>query len=743
MWAEDFNTIFEPLCQSETATSPEALYSELLQEISSYHPSNDTNMIDKAYKIASDAHIGQLRKSGEPYIIHPLCVAIILSKLKMDKETIEAALLHDVVEDTDQTNEDIADLFGDDVAHLVDGVTKLSHLPYNFDIEEIQAVNLRKMFLAMAKDIRIIIIKLADRLHNLRTLQYQPPKKQIKIAKETLEIYAPLAMKLGISKIKVELDDLSLQYLQPDTYNLLIDELNKIKPAQDEFSNYMIGKIKSCLDSNKINASIYARTKHLFSIYKKMVNQSKRIDDIYDVFAICIIVDSVKDCYSTLGVLHENFAPVYGRFKDHIAMPKQNMYQALHTTLVSGDGAKFEVQIKTYEMLMVAEYGITVYWKYNQFENGQIIQSSATEKMNWLQQILDWQNDLVDNKVFLGTLKEDFNLLSERINCFTPKGDVRILPKGSTLIDFAYMIHTTIGNTMVGAKVNNVVVAITTLLQDGDIVEIITSPDAKGPQLEWLRHIKTPQAKNKINEWLKNHIKQENVDKGITAFKDYCTKNEIDYDSIVNSPYFEKAVGFFGGKNTFWGSLGTGSVGIYQFLRRFSKLSGMNQILPCKFNNDVPKSITIKDSDLQNYNFSIHYAKCCNPMPGDDILGVFTKNHGISIHRKGCPNLMSIINSSPKQIVEANWSDETLVKNQFSVSLDINVTNRIGLLEDVTKVFAEDNLTITSIDVKNKHSEAITINIIFYVDSRQTFLKAVSHLENIPNVISVSRNTLA
>lgn len=528
MWTEEMNIIFEQLSQSDAAASPEALYKELLREISGYHPSNDTTMIEKAYQTASLAHTGQTRKSGEPYIIHPLCVAIILSKLKMDKETIEAALLHDVVEDTGMTNEELADIFGEDVAQLVDGVTKLTRLPKEFDVEEVQAANLRKMFLAMAKDIRVIIIKLADRLHNLRTLQYQPPEKQIKIARETIEIYAPLAMKLGISKIKVELDDLSLQYLQPNIYRFLTEEINKIKPVQERYKNQILQKIEAALSENQIIAKVYSRTKHLFSIYKKMVNQSKQMIDIYDVFAICIIVGSVKDCYTVLGILHETYSPVYGRFKDYIAMPKQNMYQSLHTTIISDSGKMVEIQVKTYEMAMTAEYGITAYWKYNKIENGEVVKRSMYEKMVWLQQILDWQRDLADNRDFLGTLKEDFNLLAERISCFTPKGDVIILPKGSTSIDFAYSIHTVIGNTMTGSLINKAEAPITRTLRDGDIVEIITSPTADGPGREWLRHVKTPQAKNKIKEWLKKHPKPEDADrKDSFVLLDIKVKNRV------------------------------------------------------------------------------------------------------------------------------------------------------------------------------------------------------------------------
>lgn len=657
---EHLETIVKPLRQSNTAAGPSALFGELLQEISGYHPSKDTAMIEKAYQIAADAHKMQVRKSGEPYIIHPLCAAIILSKLKMDKETIAAALLHDVVEDTDLTTGDIASIFGSDVAHLVDGVTKLNNLPYNLDLEEMQAENLRKLFLAMAKDIRVILIKLADRLHNLRTLQYQPPHKQVKIARETLEIYAPLAMKLGISKIRTELDDLSLQYLEPAIYTRLKEELHQIEPVQKKITGEIIRKMESGLAANHIKAQTYVRPKHLFSIYKQTVNHPDFVRNIYNTFAICIIVDSVKDCYSTLGVLHETFTPVYGQFKDYIALPKQNMYQSLHTTLISDTGHMFEVQIKTYDMLMAAEYGITVYWKYHEMGTGS--PAASHEKMLWLQQILEWQQDLIDNKVFLGTLKEDFDLLSEKINCFTPKGDVKLLPKGATPIDFAYGIHTTIGNTMVGANINHAPGSILSTLENGDIVEIITSKEAKGPQTEWLKHIKTPQAKNKINDWLKKHAAQ----------------------------------------------------------------------------TSIPKPAPVSRPNSGNRNSSIHFAKCCNPMPGDEIKGVLTKQ-GTSVHRQGCCNLEHAAQTTPDQITVLNWSDPGLWRAVYTVSLNISVNNRIGMMEDITKFLAERQIEIGSIQVTNHSSEQVDLNLILHLDHKQVLSKLMEDFEAVPGLLTVER----
>lgn len=469
-----------------------------------------------------------------------------------------------------------------------------------------------------------------------------------------------------------------------------------------------------------------------------MVNYSKNIDEIYDSFTICIIVSSVRDCYTVLGILHENFHPIYGRFKDYIAMPKQNMYQSLHTTLVSEDGRMLEVQIKTYQMLLVSEYGITVYWKYNKFENGQIVKSSSTEKMSWLQQILNWQNELTDNRDFLKTVKEDFDLLSERISCFTPKGDVKTLPKGATAIDFAYNIHTSIGNTMLAAKINNAIVPPITVLRNGDIVEVITSLNSEGPEINWLKYVKTPQAKNKINEWLKNHIKKENVDIGINIFRKWCIKNNIDYDSIINSPFFNSTINTLGYKNEniFWISLFANNISISQFIRRFEKISGID-LLNKEY---ISKSIIVKDKKIVTGNHLIRYAKCCNPMPEDKIVGILTKARGISVHRVGCPNLENTLISAPEQIVQIDWLYDTLDQCKFSVLLNIHVKNRIGLLGDITKIFANNNLEITSIDVKNENVVFATINITFYINNKQVLSNVIAELSNIPSVLEVRRH---
>ena len=507
-------------------TSPEELYQELISSVKKYHPSTDITMIQKAYQVAKEAHKDQKRKSGEPYIIHPLCVGIILADLELDKETIVAGLLHDAVEDTWMTYEEVEKEFGSEVALLVDGVTKLGQLNYSKDKVELQAENLRKMFLAMAKDIRVILIKLADRLHNMRTLQYMRPEKQQEKARETMDIYAPIAMRLGISKIKVELDDLSLKYLKPDVYYDLVDKISFRKSERQEFVNSIVKQVKQHMDDAGIVAQVDGRIKHFFSIYKKMVNQGKTIDQIYDLFAVRILVDNVKDCYAALGVIHEMYKPIPGRFKDYIAMPKPNMYQSLHTTLIGPSGQPFEIQIRTYEMHKTAEYGIAAHWKYKESSDGKApVGKSEEEKLNWLRQILEWQRDMSDNREFMSLLKNDLDLFADSVYCFTPQGDVKTLPAGSTPIDFAYSVHSAVGNRMVGARVNGKLVPIEYEIQNGDRIEIITSQNSQGPSRDWLKLVKSTQAKNKINQWFKKELKEDNILKGRPGNTSSCKIN--------------------------------------------------------------------------------------------------------------------------------------------------------------------------------------------------------------------------
>ena len=507
-------------------TPPEELYELLIQKVLEYHPNTDISMIEKAYAIANKAHEGQLRKSGEPYIMHPLCVAIILADLELDKETIVAGILHDVIEDTIMTNEEIEKEFSPEILLLVDGVTKLTQLNFSQDKLELQAENLRKMFLAMAKDIRVILIKLADRLHNLRTLQYQSPAKQIEKARETMDIYSPIAHRLGISKIKVELDDLSLQYLEPEKFKELKSEIDGRLEERETFIADIVHDVKECIDDAGIPAEINGRVKHLFSIYKKMINQNKTLDQIYDIFAVRIIVDSVRDCYAALGIIHEEYKPIPGRFKDYIAMPKSNMYQSLHTTLIGKNGQPFEIQIRTYDMHKTAEYGIAAHWKYKENLTG-TARDKEEEKLSWLKQILEWQRDTEDNKEFMSAVKTDLDLFAEQVYCFTPNGDVKTLPAGSTPIDFAYRIHTKVGDKMVGAIVNNNIVPLDYVLKNNDIIKINTNQNSFGPSREWLNIAHTNHARNKIKAFFNKIDKEEYLKQGEEILSKELRKRKI------------------------------------------------------------------------------------------------------------------------------------------------------------------------------------------------------------------------
>ena len=499
------------LVKPDNFTEPEELYQCLIARIREYHPSSDITMVEKAYAVAKKAHEGQLRKSGEPYIIHPLCVGLILTELKLDKESISAGLLHDVIEDTNMSLEELTGIFGEEVAFLVDGVTKLGHLSQAADKTEEQAENLKKMFIAMAKDIRVLLIKLADRLHNIRTLNFRKPEKQVKVARETIDIYAPLAQRLGISKIKVELDDLSLMYLRPEEYKTLIKKLSDTKEERDIFIENIVKEVSSKLEESGLRGEVSGHLKHLFSIYRKIVNQNN--PQILDEFTIQVIVPTVPDCYQALGILHEQFTPVPGKFKDFIAMPKQNMYQSLHTTLFSKQGKVFKVQIRTKKMQLVSQYGITAFWKYKEGNDITGNERRSEEKLTWLKQLLEWQKDMEDNKEFMNLLKSDFDLFSERIYCFTPDGDVKNLPSGSNVIDFAYAIHSAVGNKMVAARVNSEIVPIDYVIRNGDRVEIITSQNSSGPNYEWVNIVKTTQAKNKIHQWYNNVQRESNIAK--------------------------------------------------------------------------------------------------------------------------------------------------------------------------------------------------------------------------------------
>ena len=641
----------------EDFTSPEILYDELIASVRKYHPSTDISMIEKAYKIAYEAHKDQKRKSGEPYIIHPLCVAIILADLELDKETIVAGLLHDVVEDTVMTTEEITEEFGAEVALLVDGVTKLGQLSYSADKVEVQAENLRKMFLAMAKDIRVILIKLADRLHNMRTLKYMKPEKQKEKARETMDIYAPLAQRLGISKIKVELDDLSLKYLEPEVYYDLVEKIALRKTERQKFVDGIVDEVRSHIEKAGIKAQIDGRVKHFFSIYKKMVNQDKTLDQIYDLFAVRIIVDTVKDCYAALGVIHEMYKPIPGRFKDYIAMPKPNMYQSLHTTLIGPGGRPFEIQIRTFEMHRTAEYGIAAHWKYKEASNngGNVnVSRQEEEKLSWLRQILEWQKDMSDGKEFMSLLKSDLDLFAESVYCFTPAGDVKNLPNGSTPIDFAYSIHSAVGNKMIGARANGKLVNIDYVIQNGDRIEIITSQNSKGPSRDWLKIVKSAQAKNKINQWFRNELKEDNITRGKELMTAYCKSRGITLSDLMKPAYMESVMRKYGFRD--WdsalaaighGGLKEGQV-VNKLLDEYNKQhqkeitdEHIMEAAESKEKMRIAKSgngIVVKGI----HDVAVRFSKCCSPVPGDEIVGFVTRGRGISIHRTDCVNVINL-----------------------------------------------------------------------------------------------------
>ena len=733
-------------------TSPEVLYQDLITEIKKYHPSSNLSDIEKAYKVAYKAHEGQKRKSGEPYIIHPLCVAIILAELELDKESIIAGLLHDVVEDTVMTSEDVEKEFGSEVALLVDGVTKLTQLNYEHDKIEVQAENLRKMFLAMAKDIRVIMIKLADRLHNMRTMQYQSPAKQIEKSRETMEIYAPIAHRLGISKIKVELDDLSMKYLMPDVYNDLVEQVNLNRPGREAFIKSIIKEVGMHISNAGIEAEIDGRVKHFFSIYRKMVNQNKTLDQIYDIFAVRIKVDTVKDCYAALGVIHEMYKPIPGRFKDYIAMPKPNMYQSLHTTLIASNGQPFEVQIRTYEMHRTAEYGIAAHWKYKEGKSG--APSNEEAKLSWLRQMLEWQTEMSDNKEFLSSIKSDLNLFSDNIYCFTPTGDVKNLPAGSCPVDFAYSIHSAVGNKMVGARVNGKLVTIDYELKSGDRVEIITSQNSKGPSRDWLNIVKSTQARNKINQWFKQELKEDNILKGKELITNYCKTKGIVLSDIMKPENQEKTLNKYGFKdwNSLLASVGHGGLKEGQVVNKLVEENEKRKKAEVT-DNDVLEGIVQQEAKNKDkykktrggivvkgiHDVAVRFSKCCNPVPGYEIV-VFVKIvRGVTIHRTDCLNVFNFPENERERLIEAEWEQVDSSADKYSTEINIFAANRTGLIVDISRIFTEANIDVKFMNSRVNKKGIATINLGFDIHGKDELNRLVEKLRNIEGVTDIAR----
>ena len=731
---------------------------EFLHEILKYNSNYNTESIGKAYDIGRTLHDGQLRKSGEPYFIHPIEVAIILAQLGMDDDAIIGGLLHDVVEDTEYTREQLVKDFSEDIAVLVDGVTKLGSIKFESK-EELQAENFRKMFLAMSKDIRVLIIKLADRLHNMRTMQHMKPHKQIEKSRETLEIYAPLASRLGIAAVKFEMEDLALKYLQPEEYRDLVEKVENRKIQRTETINMVIEELKEVLDDMKLRYEIYGRAKHYYSIYKKMKYQKKQIDEIFDLIAVRVIVESVRDCYAVLGLVHTMWKPIPGRFKDYIAMPKSNMYQSLHTTVIGEHGEIFEIQIRTYEMHEVAEYGIATHWKYKE---GKANTEYSTDdmKLSWLRQSLEWQKDLKDPKEFLETMKMD--LIATQVFVFTPKGDVIELPAGSTPLDFAFKIHSAVGCKCVGAKINGKMVTIDYTLQNGDIVEIVTSANSSGPSVDWLKIAKSSNARNKIRNWLKKENKSDTVDKGKDMLDKYIRKKGFDPQLVAKSSYLTKAMKAmrFATPEEGYVQLSNGGtlmskfcnllIGYYnednkQQAEAKSLEESMEEIKAAeerkqkqlkqqkKNANDTP-GIIVKGAD----NLMIRVSRCCNPVPGDDIVGFITKGRGISVHRTDCSNVVSLPEAEKARFIEVEWEDMKMGKS-YNADICILCYDRKGILSDISKVCEDMDIHLTGVNAKSTKDGMVNMTISLSISSTSEMQKVQRNIRLIDGVVQVYR----
>ena len=725
---------------------------QFIKEIRQYKD-YDVELIGRAYDKAKQLHAGQLRKSGEPYMIHPIAVAIILAQLGMDDETLVGGLLHDVVEDTEYTREQLVEDFGEEVALLVDGVTKLGTLKYDNNREIAQAETLRKMFLAMSKDIRVLIIKLADRLHNMRTIEYMSPQKIIEKSTETLEIYAPLASRLGIYTIKFELEDLSLKYLHPDAYESLKKEVTEKKEQRERFINEVIQEIREALDAVHMKYDISGRSKHLYSVYKKMVLQHKQLDEIFDLTAVRVIVESVKDRYAVLGQVHTMWKPLPGRFKDYIAMPKPNMYQSLHTTVLGDNGEPFEIQIRTYEMHRVAEYGIAAHWKYKE-GNTSGVQNSEDMKLAWLRQTLEWQKDLNDPREFMETLKMD--LFSSQVFVFTPRGEVIDLPAGSTPLDFAFKIHTDVGCHCVGAKVNGKMVTIDHPLNNGDIVEIVTSQNSSGPSIDWLKIAKSSTARNKIRQWLKKQNKGDDVARGKDALDKYIRKKDYDPQQIERLKYLsqaQKELGFATLDDAYKQISQGGSVlsrfanllfGYYndeqeeEQQRKKRKEEEMLNPTPKKEREDRKRrenpGILVKGIN----NLMVRVARCCNPVPGDDIIGFITKGRGISVHRKDCSNITSLPEQEHARLIEVEWED---LRAGMSYAADIVVicSDRKGIFSDISRTCEDQDVRIEGVNTKATRDESLHITLTLMLNNTQQMQKILRTLRNVGGVTHVYR----
>ena len=716
----------------------------LLQKIKENCTNVDLDTVNKAFNFAYEAHKEQKRESGEPYIIHPIDVAVILAELGMDTSTIVAGLLHDVIEDTDYSYDDIKNIFSEEVANLVSGVTKITKMEYKSK-EEQQADNFRKMLLAMANDIRVIIIKLADRLHNMRTLKYMPKEKQKRISKETLDIYAPLAHRLGISKVKWELEDLCFRYLHEEEYYDLVNKISEKRVEREIYIAKIIKDLYNKLEEAEIDSDIDGRPKHFYSIYRKMVIKNKSIEQIFDLTAIRILVNTVKDCYEVLGIVHTIYKPIPGRFKDYIAMPKPNMYQSLHTTVIGPQGKTFEIQIRTFEMHKTAEYGIAAHWKYKEGDTSE--GKSFENKLVWLRDMLEWQKETSDAEEFMEGFK--INLFTDEIFLFTPKGVVIDLPNGATPIDFAYRIHTDIGNKCIGAKVNGKIVPLDYKLKTGQIVEILTSKNSKGPNMDWLSIAKSNQAKSKIKSWFKKAKKEENISKGKEIFEKELKKQLVHYADISKGESYDKLIKRYNINciDDLYALVGLGAIVASSFIAKLKEENLSKDEKEKTLNKTIEENILKGDKKKKNTsygvtvkgenNLMVRFAKCCNPVPGDDILGYITKGRGVSIHRRDCTNLDNLIKEDPHKVVDVSWGTAKGVA--YMAEIQIKAEDKSGILSDVMNIIVDSKLQLNALNAKSAKGNLAYINVKVKIDTVEQLKELMKKIRKIRGVLDVYR----
>ncbi|MCR5146408.1 MAG: bifunctional (p)ppGpp synthetase/guanosine-3',5'-bis(diphosphate) 3'-pyrophosphohydrolase [Clostridia bacterium] len=723
----------------------EATIDDVLEKMKKNNKKSDLKLIKRAYDFAKEKHGDQLRKSGEPYIIHPVQVAYILAELELDDATICAALLHDVAEDTEVTIQDLAKEFSTEIAEMVDGVTKLSNLKYT-SAEEQQVENYRKMFLAMGKDIRVILIKLADRLHNMRTLKFLKRDRQIAISKETQDLYAPLANRLGMYSLKWELEDLAFKYLNPDEFREIVDGIDKKREERLQFINQIVEQINEELKKQKIKAEITGRAKHLYSIYRKMQRDNKSLDQIYDLFALRILVDSVKDCYAALGVVHELYNPMPGRFKDYISVPKPNMYQSLHTTLIGPKGTPFEVQIRTWEMHRIAEFGIAAHWAYK--EANKLKKSNVKvqeDKLSWLRETLEWQKDMQDPQEFLNTLKTE--LFVDEVYVFTPKGQIKVLPRGATPIDFAYSVHAEIGHHMTGCKINSKMMPIITTLKNGDIVEIVTSDQSKGPSRDWLKFVKSTSAKSKIQSWFKKTQRAENIERGKDLVEKEIKKIGLSYTKLFKNEYVQVALDRykFNTIEDMYAAVGFGAISATKIIAKMLEVykkdnhdeyieQTLEELINERGKRTKPSNVGIVVKEIDNC--LVRLSKCCNPVPGDDIIGFVTRGRGVSVHRKDCVNIQDLI-SQEDRMIDVYWFNNN--QSSYNVDIEILANDRNGLLADIIKQIASVKTRLIAVNSKVNKEKIVVTDVTVEVENLEDLNNILKALRKINNVYEVNR----